>query len=149
MFGYNLFYWKYCSKIIFKCMKNYCSLFFYCSYAWTVHRALVLKKKKKKKAENAHFTTNVNVDVLSKLGLIFVLFGSMFQDFPSLTDTKISLYFHSHFSLLLFYIHMSIAFHTIPSQIRLDKKRRHLLSTFQWHLNNSNVVVSFDRNPYE
>ena len=65
------------------------------------------------------------------LRLLFVLFGSMFQDFPSLTHTHNFLYFHSPFSLLLLYIHMSIAFHTIPSQIRLDKKRCQLLSTFQ------------------
>ena len=65
------------------------------------------------------------------LRLLFILFGSMFQDFSSLVHTKNSLHFHSPFSLLLLYIHMSIAFHTIPSQIRLDKKQCHLLSTFQ------------------
>ena len=64
------------------------------------------------------------------LRLLFVLFGSMFQNFSSFTHTKNSLHFHSPFSLLLLYIHMSIAFHTIPSQIRLDRKRCHLLSTF-------------------
>ena len=65
------------------------------------------------------------------LKLLFVLFGSIFQDFSFLTHTKNSLHFHSPFSLLLLYIHMSIAFHSIPSQICLDKKRCHLLSTFQ------------------
>ena len=84
-----------------------------------------------------HFLFNV-------LRLLFILCDSMFQDFPSLTHTKNSLYFHSSFSHLLFYIHMSIAFHTILSQIHLDKKWCHLASTFQWHLHNSNVVVSFD-----
>ena len=64
------------------------------------------------------------------LKLLFVLFGSIFQDFSFLTHTKNSLHFYSPFSLLLLYIHMSIAFHTIPSQIRLDRKRCHLLSTF-------------------
>ena len=83
------------------------------------------------------------------LRLLFISFGSMFQDFPSLTHTKNSLHFHSSFSLLLLYIHMSIAFHIILSQIHLDKKWCHLASTFQWHLPNSNVAVSFDRNPYE
>ena len=45
--------WK--LKIIKKIIKIYCSLFFYCSYAlvhchvpWTMHQALVFKKKKKK-----------------------------------------------------------------------------------------------------
>ena len=83
------------------------------------------------------------------LRLLFVSFGLVFQDFLSLTHTKNSLHFHSPFSLLLIYIHMSIAFHTISSQIHLDKKRCHLLSIFQWHLHNSNFVVSFDHNPCE
>ena len=52
-------------------------------------------------------------------------------------------------SHLLIYIHMSIVFHTILSQIHLDKKWCHLASTFQWHLHNSNVAVSFDHNPYK
>ena len=41
-----------------KIIKIYCSLFFYCSYAlvhchvpWTVHQALVFKKKKKKETQ--------------------------------------------------------------------------------------------------
>ena len=45
--------WKHCSKIIFKCVKNYCSLFFYCSYALVYYscpminaQGAVLKKKK-------------------------------------------------------------------------------------------------------
>ena len=48
--------WKHCSKIIFKCVKNYFSLFFFTVHMpwytvhvpWIVHQALVLKKKKKK-----------------------------------------------------------------------------------------------------
>ena len=78
-----------------------------------------------------YFKTIFVTLLFNVLRLLFVLFGSIFQDFSSLTHTKNSLHFHSPFSLLLLYIHMSIAFHTIPSQIRLDKKRCHLLSTFQ------------------
>ena len=68
--------------------------------------------------------------VFNVLRLLFISFGSMFQDLPSLTHTKNSLHFHSSFSLLLFYIHMSIAFHIILSQIHLEKNEA---STFQWH----------------
>ena len=98
-----------------------------------------------------HFLFNV-------LKLLFISFGSMFQDLPSLTHTKNSLHFHSSFSLLLFYIHMSIAFHIILSQIYLIRQKMmsfsfnkwfYLVSTFQWHLHNSNVAVSFDHNSYE
>ena len=39
--------WKHCSKIIFKYMKNYCSLFFY--YDMNNASGASLKKKKKKK----------------------------------------------------------------------------------------------------
>ena len=63
-----------------------------------------------------HFLFNV-------LKLLFISFGSMFQDLPSLTHTKNSLHFHSSFSLLLFYIHMSIAFHIILSQIYLIRQK--------------------------
>ena len=50
---------------------------------------------------------------------------------PSISHThKNSLHFHSSFSLLLLYIHMSIAFHIILSQIHLEKNEA---STFQWH----------------
>ena len=78
-----------------------------------------------------YFKTIFVTLLFNVLKLLFVLFGSMFQDFSFLTHTKNSLHFYSPFSLLLLYIHMSIAFHTIPSQIRLDRKRCHLLSTFR------------------
>ena len=77
------------------------------------------------------FKTIFVTSLFNVLRLLFVLFGSMFQNFSSLSHTKNSLHFHSPFSLLLLYRHMSIAFHTIPSQICLDKKQYHLLSTFQ------------------
>ena len=65
------------------------------------------------------------------LRLLFVSFDSMFQDFSSLTHTKNSFHFHLPFSLLLLYIHMPITLYAIPSQILSNKKRYHLLSTFQ------------------
>ena len=77
------------------------------------------------------FKTIFVTSLFNVLKLLFVLFGSIFQNFSSLSHTKNSLHFHSPFSLLLLYRHMSIAFHTIPSQICLDKKQYHLLSTFQ------------------
>ena len=83
------------------------------------------------------------------LRILFVSFGSIFQDFSSLTHTKNSLHFHSSFSLLLLYIHVhSLSYHPI-STTHLDKKWCHFASTFKWHLHNSNIAVSFDRNPYE
>ena len=51
-------------------MENYCSLFFYCSYA-SVHCSCLINNapgaglKKKKKAENAR-RTNMDVNMLSK-----------------------------------------------------------------------------------
>ena len=78
-----------------------------------------------------YFKTIFVTLLFNVLKLLLVLFGSMFQDFSFFTHTKNYLHFHSPFSLLLLYIHMSIAFHTIPSQIRLDRKRCHLLSTFR------------------
>ena len=50
---------------------------------------------------------------------------------------------HFHFYSLIY------TFHTIPSQIRLDKKWCHLLSTFQWHLRNSDIVVPYNSKLYE
>ena len=78
-----------------------------------------------------YFKTIFVTLLFNVLRLLFILFGSMFQDFSSLVHTKNSLHIHSPFSLLLLYVHKSIAFHTIPSQICLDKKQCHLLSTFQ------------------
>ena len=49
-------------------------------------------------------------------------FGSVFLKNP--------LYFHSPFSLLLIYIHISTALHAIQSQIRPNKKRCHWLQPF-------------------
>ena len=83
------------------------------------------------------------------LRLLFVSFSPMFQEFSSLSHTKISLHLHSPFSLLLLYIYMSRALHANPSQIHLDKKRCHLPPIFQRHLHNSNIVVLFDPNSYE
>ena len=80
--------------------------------------------------------------------LLSISFGSIFQDFSSLTYTKNSLHFHSPFLLLLIYIHMPIALYTISSQIHSDQKRYHLHSIFQRHLHNSNVAVQVDSNSY-
>ena len=77
-----------------------------------------------------HFLFNI-------LRLLFVSFGSMFQGFSSISHTKNSLHFHLLFPLLLLYIHMPITLHAIAPQIHSNKKRCHLLSTFQWHLRNS------------
>ena len=43
--------WKHCSKIIFKYMKNYCLLFFYCNMNSALGAGLK-KKKKEEEAEN-------------------------------------------------------------------------------------------------
>ena len=51
------------------------------------------------------------------LRLLFVLFGSTFQDFLSLTHTQNSMHFHSPFSLLLLYIHMSLTVLMLKSDI--------------------------------
>ena len=83
-----------------------------------------------------------------KIIICFIWFKFL-RIFLSLTYKKNSLHFYSPFSLLLLYIHMSITLHVIPSQIHLDKKRCHLPSTFQLHLYNSNILVSFDSNLYE
>ena len=88
--------------------------------------------------------------VFNVLRLLFISFGSMFQDLPSLTHTKNSLHFHSSFSLLLFYIHMSIAFHIILSQIHLEKNDviylqpfndTYITLTLQYHL----IVIHMSR----
>ena len=71
-FKYNLFCWKHCNKIIFKFVKNYCSLFFLlficlgalfmsqeqCTRRWSLKK----KKKKKKKKEKTHKRGRRNVD---------------------------------------------------------------------------------------
>ena len=72
--------------------------------------------------------------------LLFISFSSKFQDFSSLSHTKISLHFHSPFSLLLFYIHMPTAFHVMSSQIYSNKKQCHLLSSLQ--LYNDTYITS-------
>ena len=54
--------------------------------------------------------------------LLFVSFGSMFQDFSSLLHTQDFLHLHSPFSLLLLYIHMPTTLNVISSQIHSNKK---------------------------
>ena len=67
-------------------------------------------------------TTFCYIFLFNVLRLLFVSFGSMFQDFSFLSHTKNSLHFHSPFPLLLLYIHMPITLHAIPSQIHSNKK---------------------------
>ena len=55
------------------------------------------------------------------LRLLFVLFGSMFQDFFSLSLTSNSFHFHSPFSFLLIYIYISTTLHAIPSNTLRQK----------------------------
>ena len=55
------------------------------------------------------------------LRLLFVLFGSTFQDFLSLSLTSNSFRFHSPFSLLLIYIYISTTLHAIPSNTLRQK----------------------------
>ena len=58
--------WKHCSKVIFKCAKNYCSLFFllviclgalFMSHEQCTRRWSLKKKEKKKKGEDAQMWT--------------------------------------------------------------------------------------------
>ena len=88
--------WKHCNKIIFKCVKNYCSLFFYCSYA-LVHcpcptnsapsAGLLNIKKKMLKTRKRE---NWNVNVLYKLGSNVIWCPSIiFQHTQSCISTKI------------------------------------------------------------
>ena len=79
-----------------------------------------------------HFLFNV-------LRLLFVLFGSMFQEFSSLSPTKNSLHFCSPFSLLLLYIHMPTTLHVISSQMRSNQKQCHLPSSLQSY-NDTNIT---------
>ena len=76
----------------------------------------------------------------------------MFQNFSSLTHTHkpLCILIH-HFRLLYFYlfIYVAIAFHAIPCQIHIGQKRCYLLSIFQRHLPNSNIVISSNLNPYK
>ena len=78
-----------------------------------------------------YFKTIFVTLLFNVLRLLFIYLVQCFKTFHFSYTQKNSLHFHSPFSLLLLYIHMSITFHTIPSQIRLDKKQCHLLSTFQ------------------
>ena len=60
--------WKHCNKIIFKWVKNYCSLFFYCSYvlvhcSWDTNNAPGAGLKKKKTAEYMQTQGNVIVNI--------------------------------------------------------------------------------------
>ena len=72
-----------------------------------------------------HFLFNV-------LRLLFLLFGSMFQDFSSLSHIKNSLHFYLPFSLLLLYIHMpTTTLHAISSQIHSDKNNVIYLQPFK------------------
>ena len=60
--------------------------------------------------------------------------------------------FDSPFSplvLLLLYIYLPIVLHVISCQLHTNQKRCHLLSILRWHLFCSNIVVSYDPNPYE
>ena len=57
--------------------------------------------------------------------------------FPFILFTFTPLYTHVH----------NLSYHPISNTLR--KKWCHLTSTFQWHLHNSNVAVSFDCNSYE
>jgi len=69
----------------------------------------------------------LNIDFLFYLVQCFktFLFGSIFQDFLSLTHTQNYLHFKSSFSLLAllpFYIYLHTTFHVIPYQIHTDQK---------------------------
>ena len=79
-----------------------------------------------------HFLFNI-------LRLLFLLFGSMFQDFSSLSHIKNSLHFYSPISLLHLYIHMpTTTFYAISSQIHRQKlqpfKDTYITSTLWYHL---------------
>ena len=66
-----------------------------------------------------YFKTIFVTLLFNVLKLLFVLFGSMFQDFSFLIHTKNSLHFHSPFSLLLLYIHVySLSYHPISNMLR-------------------------------
>ena len=76
----------------------------------------------------------------------------MFQDFSFFTYTHKILYILIHyFHLLHFYpfIYIVIALHVIPCQIHIGQKWCYLLSIFQRHLPNSNIVTSSNPNPYK
>ena len=88
-----------------------------------------IRDKNKFKSEDSSFLLvqcfkTIFVTLLfNVLRLLIVSFGTTFQDFSSLTQKKkktlcISIH-HFHFYS---FIYTSIAFHTIPSQIHLDKK---------------------------
>ena len=71
-----------------------------------------------------HFLFNV-------LRLLFLLFGSILQDFSSLSHIKNSLHLYPPFSLLLLYIHMPTTLHVISSQIHSYKNKVIYLYSFK------------------
>ena len=103
---------------------------------------------------------------------LFILFDSIFQDFSKKKKNILYIlwfyvsrlfilhtykqnplhYFNSPFTpfaLLPLYIYLLIALHVIPCQIYTNQKWCHLPSIFWRHLLNSNIIVSFNSNPYE
>ena len=68
---------------------------------------------------------------------LFIFHTKKLFAFPFTLFTSTPLYTHVH----------GLSYHPISNT--LGQKTMMILSTFQWHLNNSNVVVSFDCNPYE
>ena len=82
-----------------------------------------------------HFLFNV-------LRLIFILFGSMFQDFSSLSHIKNSLHLYSPFSLLLLYIHMLTAFNACLQ----PSSGTYITPTLQYYLYLAHISRLWPRN---
>ena len=74
---------------------------------------------------------------------IYFIWFNVSRLFISLTHTKLFAFPFITFTFTPLYTHVhSLSYHPISNTLR--KKRCHLASTFQWHLHNSNIAVSFD-----